>query len=156
MSMNWNARALTLLAAVALIPVTFAQGNSNTCSNSNTAGTYSVVCDGWTVPTAGAPLVPIKQVGIATGDASGNWSGATTINIAGQTVIPDAKVTGQGTVNSDCTGSITYNKGTPNPINITFVVNLKTEEIFGLVTDKGSVISCVLKRMTNGRGAPGK
>jgi hypothetical protein len=66
------------------------------------------------------------------------------------------QVAGQATVKSDCTGSITYNSSTLNPVNITFVVNLKTEEIFGLVTDKGSVISCVLKRMTNGRGAPDK
>jgi hypothetical protein len=97
-------------------------------------------------------LVPIKQVGVATGDASGFWTGATTINIAGQIIIPRATVSGQAILNPDCTGSIAYNKGTPSEVNINFVVNPTTKEILGVTTDKGSVISCELKRMSNGHG----
>ena len=149
--MNHTRHFLAIVAGAALLPAAYAQGNPNACTSSATAGTYSVACSGWTVGMAGA-LVPTKQVGIATGDASGFWTGATTIHIAGQPLIPKASVTGQATLSPDCTGAITYNKGTPTEVNITFVVNPNTEEIFGLVTDQGSVISCVLKRMSNGHG----
>jgi hypothetical protein len=91
------------------------------------------------------------QVGVATGDADGNWSGTTTINIGGAMVIPGAQVTGKTTVNPDCTGTITYNKGTANELNITYVMNPKTDETFGLITDKGTVASCVLKRISFSR-----
>ena len=149
--MNHTRHFLAILAGAVLFPAAYAQGNPNACTSSATAGTYSVTCSGWTVGMAGA-LVPTKQVGIATGDASGFWTGFTTINIGGQQIIEKATVTGQATLSPDCTGEITYNKETQAPIKIKFVVNPNTEEIFGLGIDKGSVISCVLKRMSNGHG----
>jgi len=96
--------------------------------------------------------VPIRQLGIATGDATGYWTGFATINIAGQSIVPKATVTGQATLDPDCSGSITYNKGTASEININFVVNAATNEILGITTDKGSVMSCELKRMSSGNG----
>ena len=141
---------ITAICIVILAEVASAQSN-HACTNSATAGKYSVACSGWTTGPGGS-LVPIKQVGVATGDRSGFWTGATTINIAGQTIIPNATVSGQAVVNADCTGTITYNKGTPSELNINFVVNPKTDEILGLTTDKGSVISCELKRMSNSTG----
>ena len=60
-------------------------------------------------------------------------------------------MTGKTTVNPDCTGTITYNKGTPTELNITYVMNPNTCEIFGLVTDKGTVVSCVLKLISFSR-----
>jgi len=96
--------------------------------------------------------VPIKQLGIVTGDATGFWTGSTTINIAGQSIVPKATVSGQATLDPDCTGTVTYNKGTPAEININFVVNAATNEILGLTTDKGSVMSCELKRMSSSNG----
>jgi hypothetical protein len=62
-------------------------------------------------------------------------------------VIPGAKLTGTTTVNPDCTGTITYNKGTPTELNISYVVNPKTDQLFGLITDMGTVASCVLSRI---------
>ena len=88
---------------------------------------------------------------MATGDTNGFWTGATTINIAGQAILPKATVSGQAILNPDCTGTITYNKGTASEVNINFVVNPRTGETLGLTTDKGSVTSCELKRMSNGR-----
>ncbi len=43
--------------------------------------------------------------------------------------------------------------GASSEVNISFVVNPKTNEILGLTTDKGTVMSCELKRMSNGRGS---
>jgi len=119
------------------------------CTNATAAGTYSVTCTGWTAAGPNGSLVPIKQVGVATGDRDGNFTGSTTINVGGQLVIPNFPANGKATVAPDCTGNVTYNKGTPAELNITFVVNPAAKELHGLVTDKGSVVSCTLKRMTN-------
>jgi hypothetical protein len=136
-----------MVTAVLFIPAAHAQG---VCTNSTAAGTYSVTCSGFTAAGAGGSLVPIMQVGIATGDTDGNWSGTVATNIGGQTVIPASSVTGKTTVNPDCTGTITYNKGTPTELNITYVMNPLTNETFGLITNKGTVASCVLKRISFG------
>ena len=137
-----------LTAAAVLTPASYAQG---TCTNAAAAGTYTFTCSGFTAAGPGGALLPIMQVGVATGDADGNWSGTSTINIGGLTVIPGAQVTGKTSVNPDCTGTITYNKGTATELNITYVVNPKTDELFGLITDKGTVASCVLKRISFNR-----
>jgi hypothetical protein len=148
MKIKWLFLCSTLMViAFVFIPAVQAQG---LCTNATAAGTYSVTCSGFTA-VPGGPLVPIMQVGVATGDADGNWSGSVTTNIGGQTVIPASSVTGKTTVNPDCTGTITYNKGTPTELNISYVVNPKTDETFGLVTDKGTVVSCVLKRISFNR-----
>lgn len=147
---NMRKLVLTVVCNGMLVTAASAQSTPHACTTSAIAGTYSVACSGWTAG-AGGSLVPIKEVGIVTGDPSGFWTGATTINIAGQTIIPKATISGQAVMNPDCTGTITYNKGTPSEININFVVNPKTDEILGLTTDLGSVISCELKRMSNSR-----
>ena len=133
------------LMAIVFIQAAHAQG---ACTNNSAAGTYSVTCSGFTAAGAGGSLVPIMQVGIATGDADGNWSGTVATNIGGQAVIPASSVTGKTTVQPNCTGTITYNKGTPTELNISYVMNPRTDETFGLVTDKGTVVSCVLKRIS--------
>jgi hypothetical protein len=139
---------MLMTAAVVFTPAAYAQGS---CTNAGAVGTYSFTCSGWIAAGSGGSLVPIMEVGVATGDADGNWSGTATVNIGGQTVIPGAKLTGKTTVNPDCTGTITYNKGTSTELNISYVVNPKTDQLFGLITDKGTVASCVLKRITYGR-----
>jgi hypothetical protein len=141
--------SLLMTATAVFAPAARAQGQggTNACTNAAVAGTYSVACSGFTALAAAGPLVPMMQVGIATGDADGNWSGTVTINIGGQVVIAASKVTGKANLNSDCTGTITYNKGTATELNISYVVNPRTDETFGLVTDKGTVVSCVLKRI---------
>ena len=141
---------LSLICLTLLVPAALGQSSPTACTHSSAAGTYSVSCNGWV--SVGGSFVPIKQLGIATGDATGFWTGFTTINIAGQSVIPKATVSGQATLDPDCTGTVTYNKGTPGEININFVVNAATNEILGLATDKGSVMSCELKRMSSSNG----
>jgi hypothetical protein len=145
MKINWLL-LMVLPAAAALFSAPAFGQRGPVCSPPMVAGTYTVTCSGWTAAGPGGALVPVMQVGTAFGDEDGNWSGSTVVNIGGQVIIPDAKVSGKAIVNSDCTGSVTYNKGTPSELNISFVVNPRTQETHGLVVDKGSVISCVLKR----------
>jgi hypothetical protein len=129
------------------------------CTAANSAGTYSVVCNGTTTdPVTGAKNVPTNQVGIPVGDKSGNYTGFTAIDINGNT-LGVGTVSGKATVNPDCTGKITYSAvlhpvANPNvsvplpPINISFVINPARNEIYGMVTDPGNVVSCTLKSMS--------
>ena len=137
---------MTIPATLALFGSHALAQNAPVCSSQSSAGTYTVTCSGWTAAGPGGALVPMMQVGVVTGDADGNWSGSTVVNIGGQVVIPDAKVSGKAIVKPDCTGSVTYNKGTPSELNVSFVIQRLNQEIHGLVVDKGSVASCVLKR----------
>jgi hypothetical protein len=89
----------------------------------------------------------MMEVGVVSCDTDGNCSGTTTINIGGLAVISSAKAVGKTTVNSDCTGNITYNKGTPTELNISYAANPRSEQIHGLVVDKGTVAACVLQRI---------
>jgi hypothetical protein len=148
--MNWKNCLLTFICGVVILPAAFGQSSPAACTHSSAAGTYSVSCSGWV--SVGGSFVPIRQLGIATGDATGSWTGVTTINIAGQSIVPKATVSGQATLDPDCTGSITYNKGTAGEINLNFVVNAATNEILGIATDKGTVMSCELKRMSSSNG----
>jgi len=141
---------LTFICGTVVVSTASAQSSPAACTHSSAAGTYSVSCSGWV--SVGGSFVPIRQLGIATGDATGLWTGFTTVNIAGQSIVPKATVSGQATLDPDCTGTVTYNKGTPTEININFVVNAATNEILGLATDKGTVMSCELKRMSSSNG----
>jgi len=138
-----------LMAAAVFASAAYAQGNPNACSNTVIAGTYSFTCSGWTgLPKA---LVPIMQVGVATGDFDGNWSGAAAINIGGQTVIPIASVVGSTKINPDCTGDITYydkDHPTVTVMTIKYVANPKSDQIFGLIIDSGQVGACTLQRIS--------
>ncbi len=136
--------ALFITSAALLTPVLHAQQEA--CSTETAAGTYVVSCSGFTAAGPGGTLLPVHQLGLATGDRDGNFTGSTTVNIGGLILIPDAKVSGKATINPNCTGNITYNKGTPALLTVTFVVLREAKEIHGLVTDTGSVISCVLNR----------
>lgn len=133
-------------AAIVSSPLAYAQG-TNSCNNTTAAGSYTVTCSGWTIAHPATPAVPVMQVGVAKADTDGNWSGTVTINIGGAAVIAASALAGKTTVNANCTGTITFNKGTSSELNISYVMNPKSEEIFGMVTDQGTVASCVLKRI---------
>jgi hypothetical protein len=139
-------RNIVVALSLCLSPL-FAGDKVDVCTPATAAGHYTVTCTGWT-SVNGAPLTPIHQVGIVTGDSDGTFTGFTAINIGGQVIIGKAPVSGKATINPDCTGQITYNKGTPGELNITFVINPLTKETSGMIIDKGSVVSCTLKSMT--------
>ena len=148
MKAKWMILIVSLVAMASICaPLVSAQGPA--CTNQTISGTYSFTCTGWTAAGPGGSLVPIMQVGVATGDAGGNWSGAGTINIAGQTVISNATLVGKTAVNPDCTGNIVYNKGTQTELNIDYVANPRSDQIFGLVINSGMVVSCSLQRISH-------
>jgi hypothetical protein len=136
---------MLITAGVGFTPTAYAQSGPF-CTNNAIAGTYAFTCSGWIAAGPGGTLVPMMQVGVAVGDADGNWSGVGTVNIGGQT-IPNASLIGKTNVKSDCTGNIIYNKSTAGELNINYVANLKTDQIFGLIINPGTVASCTLHRM---------
>src|SRR5271154_4660244 len=129
-------------------------------TNKTTAGTYSVVCEGYLTfpnpfpPTANPPSVqfaPAKALGTATSDTNGHFTGSTTLSVGGFAVVTQS-VSGTQTVNPDGTGTITYATtidGNPGPpLNISFVVSEHGDRIDGITTDPGTVFSCVLRRIS--------
>lgn len=54
---------------------------------------------------------------------------------------------GQSIVNSDCTGQITYNKGTPQELDINFLILHDGKELRGMLQNPGSAVQCDLIRM---------
>jgi hypothetical protein len=155
--MNIDRRLLFLaLTFVGVSVPCFSQGP--VCSNRLIAGDYSYTCTGMVLlPNATAP-VPIAIVGVARGDADGNWSGAATMSLNGvimpQFATTDPSLGGKpAVVKPDCSGTITYqtyldpNHTQPlGPLPINFVIMNDGNEIKGLPTNPGYTVTCHLVR----------
>jgi len=153
--------ALALLLTSLLIA---GNASAQQITTRTTAGTYSVVCDGYLTfpnpfpPTSFPPSVqfaPAKALGTATGDSSGHFTGSVTLSVGGFAVVTQA-VSGTETVNPDGTGAISYATtidGNPGPpLDISFVVSEYGDRIDGLTTDPGTVFACVLRRISRKDG----
>jgi hypothetical protein len=159
---------LSLISAFALASL-FVTGNASgqAITTKTTAGTYSVICDGYLTfpnpfpPTSNPPslqFAPAKLLGTATGDTSGHFTGSTTLSVGGFAVVTQT-VSGTETLNPDGTGTITYSTsidGNPGPpLNISFVVSEHGDRLDGLATDPGTVFACVLRRISKNDGTIG-
>jgi hypothetical protein len=133
--------------ALLLAPLAFGQGyNRAACTNDMTAGTYMVSCAGFVTPVPNGPAVPFTGIATVIGDASGFFISTNAMNMIGGFPVAST-LSGQATTNPDCTGKITYNKGTPGEMNITFVVISNGDEMRGMIVDKGTNVACQLIRM---------
>jgi hypothetical protein len=123
------------------------------CSRKTTEGRYFVVCEGYLTPGPNAPLVAAKELGVVTGDENGTFTGKGTLSLGGQVV--EQTVRGTEQLEPDCTGTITYTQtinGQPAPdFHDVFVVSDHGKRIDGLGADPGSIFSCVLRRLDDGR-----
>lgn len=128
------------------------------CSTQTTVGRYMVTCDGYLSFGPNAPLAPAKMLGTATADDNGTFIGSVTISTGGPTLTQGVKGTEQ--LKSDCTGNITYAttlNGQPGPpLDITFVVSEHGDRIDGLPTNPGTVLSCVLRRLSGRQSSQSK
>jgi hypothetical protein len=164
--MRWNQLLWILPLAIAgtWTVSSVAQGGPGKCSNRAIAGTYSYTCTGMVLlPNVAAP-VPIAILGVAHGDAAGNWHAAATMSFNG-TFMPQYATTDPNlggvpaVVKSDCSGTITYQTytGDPNatdsqymgPLPINFVIMNNGSEIKGLPTNPGYTVTCHLVRQRN-------
>ena len=133
------------LAATVLAGTANAQYNSNYCGNHTTVGTYVVSCAGFVTPAPNSPALPMTVLAVVVGDSSGVFKGTGTNSVAG-TVYSDS-ISGQANTQPDCTGTITYNKGKADEINITFVIAANGDRIHGMIIDKGANVGCTLTRI---------
>ena len=137
------AAALTL--AVAIAPSV--QASDKGCSNNTLRGTY--VQTGTGVITAPPDQAgPFANVGTLFFDGNGVLTGVIVVNGS------SAEATEIGTykVNPDCTGTYTVQI---DPFGITsnafFAIDTNGDELEIIVTDPGSVITCVAKKLFPGR-----
>jgi hypothetical protein len=115
----------------------------NKCTFHTTHARYGTTCQGFV--STGGPLAPFSLLGTCTGDANGFFKCNGTQSFDG-TVVP-AVDEGQSIVNPDCTGQITYNKGTPQELDINFLILQDGRELRGMLQNAGTAVQCDLIRM---------
>jgi hypothetical protein len=101
MKVNLMRTTLGLILFAAIISIAPA-AHARSCSLSGVAGTYGYTTSG-SIPTLGA----VAAVGRISLDASGNLTGAQTASFSGA-LVPET-LSGNYTVNADCTGTATVN-----------------------------------------------
>ena len=131
--------------AIGLLSLAPAWGQA--CSNDTIRGTHALVCTGFISPAAGAPQVPFSAIGVVKIDYNGSAVGTAKASVGGVTL--DQTVTGTAVLNSDCTGSVSYDQklnGQPAPkLNIVFHVLSYGQETRGMAIDAGSTMICNLR-----------
>jgi len=137
------AAALTL--ALAIAPTV--QASDKGCSNYTLRGSYSQIGSGViTAPPDQAG--PFANVGTLVFDGNGGVTGV----IVGNGSSAQATETGTYTVNPDCTGTFTVQI---EPFGITsnafFAIDTNGDELEIIVTDPGTAITCVAKKLYPGR-----
>jgi len=138
-----NKSSLFLLIVCTLLASSAAAQNK--CTVHTTNARYGTTCQGFVSTAPGAPLAPFSLLGTCTGDANGFFKCTGTQSFDG-TVVP-AVDEGQSIVNSDCTGQITYNKGTPAELDINFLILHDGKELRGMLQNAGTAVQCDLIRM---------
>jgi len=118
----------------------------NKCTFHTTNARYGTICQGFVSTAPGTPLTPFSLLGTCTGDANGFFTCNGTQSFDG-TVVP-AVDQGQSIVNSDCTGQITYNKGTTGELDINFLILHEGKELRGMLQNAGTAVQCDLIKMS--------
>ena len=128
------------------------------CSNAGVAGEWGYTETGTVIPTTGA--VPFAAVARYTLDARGNLSGTATSSSGG--TVATVTLKGIGTVNSDCTGTLTvgvYASGTlvrTVDFDLVYVDNAREGRaiVTSLVLADGTAVPAVLtvdaKKLSHG------
>jgi hypothetical protein len=156
----WSNSWISALAVLLVSLLVAGNASGQAITARSTAGTYSVICDGYLTfpnpfpPTSNPPsfqFAPAKLLGTATADNSGHFTGASQLSVGGFAVVTQT-VSGTEVLNPNGTGTITYSTtidGNPGPpLNISFVVSEHGNRFDGLSTDPGTVFSCVLRRIS--------
>ena len=145
------AKTFTMAAvtALALSMSATARADDKGCSNNTVRGTYAQTGTGViTAPPDQAG--PFANVGTLFFDGNGGLTGALVVSSNGSS--SQVTETGTYTVNSDCTGTYTVQIAA---FGITsqafFAIDTNGDELEIIVTDPGSVITCVAKKLYPGR-----
>jgi hypothetical protein len=140
---------MAAVTALALALSSTAKADNKGCSNATLRGSYAQTGTGViTAPPDQAG--PFANVGTLIFDGNGGLTGTLVVSSNGSS--SPATETGTYTVNSDCTGTYTVQIA---PFGITsqafFAIDTNGDELEIIVTDTGSVITCVAKKLYPGR-----
>lgn len=130
-------------AVLALGMAPEAKAESKGCSNASLKGSFSHRGSGSTT-TPPALAGPFAGVGTDTFDGNGNISGSAIVSINGN-IVP-VNETGTYKVNADCTGTFTVAFSTGGTTTVFFVITDGGNEIQGVCTDPGTIITHIFRR----------
>jgi hypothetical protein len=138
--------AVTLLA-LGMSPA--AKASDKGCSVNTLRGSYAQIGSG--VVTAPPDQAgPFANVGTLIFDGNGGLTGTLVVSSNGSSA--QSTETGTYTVNSDCTGTYTVQiTAFGITSNAYFAIDTNGDELEIIVTDPGSVITCVAKKLFPGR-----
>jgi hypothetical protein len=130
---------LTLAAAMALVVLPNATAVDAQCTNANLTGNYAGTLSGFVAPgkSTKGNEVPWVVVGLVTFDGAGNVSFSYAGAINGG-IFTNQTSSGTYTVNSDCTGSVSFTAGDGAGTNGNVVIIGGGTEAFGVITNAGS------------------
>jgi hypothetical protein len=122
--------------------------NNKGCSVASLNGTFADKDTGFVIPAPNAAPLPFAGVNAITFDGNGNMTATGFGSVGGSGGAQTEK--GTYTVNPDCTGTyaVTINPGTPGAIqaHAFFVIDDSLNELQIIVTDPGTVITCIARR----------
>lgn len=138
---------LTLAAAVALVVLPGVTAVHAQCTNATLTGNYGYNFPGFVTPGRGTMgnEVPWAVVGVVTLDGAGNISNRYTAAING-VIYTGQTASGTYTVNSDCTGSITFTAGDAAGGTYNLVIIGGGTEFVGISTNAGNTASFDAKK----------
>jgi hypothetical protein len=135
--------AIAAVTALALSVTPIAKADSRGCSNATLKGAFVDKDTGFiTAPPALAG--PFAGVNLETFDGHGALTGTGIVSLNGN-VFPGT-FTGTYTVNPDCTGTYTVQNSLGSTVHAFFVINDSGNELQIVITDPGTVITCIARR----------
>ena len=141
MKFSIAAKAVTIavVAALVLAVAPLAAAQAKPCSVATLKGTFSDRDTGYV-----SGLGPFAGVNLYTFDGHGKITGIGTTSLNG--LVVSGTVSGTYTVNPDCTGTFTGQDSQGQTHGAYFVIDDGGNELQILVTDPGTVITCVARR----------
>jgi hypothetical protein len=146
-----KSRLFALLLCVASLGGASIASAQDACDATTITGNYGYSLNGYVYDQQGYTYY-LTAVGVASGDGAGNLSGSETMSFDGKIV--KHKFTGTYTVNSDCTGSATFNYADNVVIHFDLVILNDAKEINLVQTDSGWIYSGTLKKQKTATPAP--
>jgi len=134
-----KAVTITVVAALALFVAPFASAESKSCSLATLKGTFSDRDTGYI-----AGLGQFAGVNLYTFDGHGKITGIGMTSLNG--LVISGASSGTYTVNPDCTGTFEGQDSQGQTHGAYFVIDDGGNELQILVTDPGTVITCIARR----------
>lgn len=126
-----------------VLPVVHASG----CSDATLTGNYAIVWSGFATPSNSTTgnEVPWAGAGVVQYDGAGNFSASWTNALNGR-ILPGLAAAGTYTVNSNCTGSLSFTTGDVTDVTANIVIVGGGVEVFAIDTTAGATLALDLKK----------